>query len=98
MPGSTASVGECNTARWCVCWQRNRGINICNKRYMRNAIIHWRKACDFADAQDAGSNHIIMKTRRLFLKQAFRMYRDGVAFRQQQEKNEKRCAHIRETL
>jgi len=57
----------------------------------------WREVCEFRESQEDGRDLIIKKMRKRFLKQAFRMYQDGVQHRQQEDKNFQRAVHFAHT-
>ena len=75
-----------------------RANDVYYKRRMKNAMDQWRNLCEFVQKQDDGAEALKRKMRNRFLRQAFRLYHEGVKWKQQRIKDEARCVHFRETL
>jgi len=58
-----------------------RAMQIWQNRHISAALRKWRDFCEFGERQEEGRDLIIKKMRNRFLKDAFRIYQDGVKFR-----------------
>lgn len=57
-------------------------------------MAKWRDVCDFRNAQDSASTYLANKTRTWYLKRGYRLFKDGIHFRQQHERNLARAEHL----
>ena len=58
----------------------------------------WKESVDTKTAMDDGSNLVIGKMRKKFLRQAFDLYKAGVLYMKQQDKNDASVEQLRRTL
>ena len=66
-----------------------RAVKICHRRYLKQCMDRWRESCDFRNKMENGSDLIINKTKKKFLRKAWALYKEGVLYQKSLEKNDK---------
>lgn len=75
-----------------------RAVKICLRRYLKQGMDRWKESVDTKTAMEDGSNLVIGKMRKKFLRQAFDLYKAGVLYMKQQDKNDASVEQLRRTL
>ena len=69
----------------------NRGVKIMQRRYLKQYLDKWAQKNVHHNKQKDGSELILKKIRKRFLRQAFDLYKKGVDRERLSERNEGSC-------
>jgi len=58
----------------------------------------WKESCDHKNKMENGSDLIINKTKKKFLRKAWALYKEGVLYQKNLEKNDKSVEQLKRTL